>query len=84
MTPTLLLAELGQRIVDDGPAAHHLLLQHLATLVANVAPGAAAALANPCSPPAVRQRALAVASAALLRLPDLTCRAALPGLDLAA
>jgi hypothetical protein len=84
MTPALLLAELGQRIVDDGPAAHHLLLQHLASLIADVAPGAASALAAPCSPDAVRQRAFAVASAALLRLPDLTCRAALPGLNFAA
>ena len=84
MTPALLLAELGLGIVDDGPAAHHLLLQHLATLAGDVAPGAATALADPAAPDAVRQRAFAVASAALLRLPDLTCRAALPGLDFAA
>jgi hypothetical protein len=59
MTPALLLAELGQRIVDDGPATHHLLLQHLATLVAAAAPGTAAALADPTAPDVVRHRALA-------------------------
>ena len=84
MTPALLLAELGQRIVDDGPVAHHLLLQHLATLVADAAPGAAAALADLTAPDVVRQRAFAVASAALLRLPVQAGTGTLPGLGLAA
>ena len=70
MTATLLLAELGQRIVDDGPAAHHLLLQHLGALVAAATPGAAAALADATAPDVVRQRAFAVVSAALLRQPN--------------
>ena len=84
MAPALLLAELGQRIVDDGPAAHHLLLQHLATLVADAAPGAAAALADAGAPDAVRQRAFALVSAALLRLPVNAGTAAVPGLGHAA
>ena len=84
MTPALLLAELGLRIVDDGPAAHHLLLQHLATLAGDVAPGAATALADPAAPDAVRQRAFAIVSAALLRQPGNAGTAALPGLGRAA
>jgi hypothetical protein len=70
MIPTLPLAELGQRIVDDGPAAHHLLLEHLASLAADAVPGAATALSDPVAPDAVRQRAFAIVSAALLRLSD--------------
>ena len=84
MTPALLLAELGQRIVDDGPAAHHLLLQHLATLVADAAPGAATALADPGAPDALRQRAFALVSSALLRLTGPAGAEALPGLGHAA
>ena len=67
MTSTRVLAELGERIAEDGPAAHHRLLQHLSMLVADTAPGSAAALADRTAPDVVRQRALAVASAALLR-----------------
>ena len=67
MTSTRALAELGERVADDGPAAHHLLLQHLSTLVADTAPGVAAALADRSAPDVVRQRALAVVSAVLLR-----------------
>jgi hypothetical protein len=67
MTSTRVLAELGERIAEDGPAAHHRLLQHLSLLVADTAPGSAAALADRTAPDVVRQRALAVASAALLR-----------------
>ncbi len=63
------LADLGERVATDGPAAHHLLLAHLAGLVADTAPGAASALQDPATPAVVRQRALAVASAALLRGP---------------
>jgi hypothetical protein len=67
MTGTYELADLGERIAEDGPAAHHRLLQHLSALVADSAPGAAAALADRGAPDVVRQRALAVASSALLR-----------------
>ena len=66
MISTRVLAELGERIAEDGPAAHHRLLQHLSMLVADTAPGSAAALADRTAPDVVRQRALAVASAALL------------------
>jgi HD domain len=64
MTSTRVLAE---RITEDGPAAHHRLLQHLPTLVADTAPGTAAALADRSAPDVVRERAVAVATAALLR-----------------
>ena len=67
MTSARVLAELGERIAEDGPAAHHRLLQHLSMLVADTAPGSAAALADRSAPDVVRQRALAVAGAALLR-----------------
>ena len=67
MTSTHVLAELGERIAEDGPAAHHRHLQHLSTLVADTAPGSAAALADRTAPDVVRQRALAVGSAVLLR-----------------
>ena len=67
MTSTRVLAELGERLAEDGPAAHHLLLAHLSTLVADTAPGTAAALADRSAPDVVRQRALAVASRVLLR-----------------
>jgi len=72
MTSTRVLAELGERIAEDGPAAHHLHLQHLSTLVADIAPGAAAALVDRGAPDVVRQRAVAVASAALLRRTPVT------------
>ena len=67
MTITRLLADLGERVHDDGPSTPHQILQHLATLIADTAPGAAAALADASAPDIVRQRALAIASAALLR-----------------
>ena len=67
MISTHVLAELGERIAQDGPAAHHRLLQHLSILVADSAPGSAAALADRTAPDVVRERALAVASALLLR-----------------
>ncbi len=67
MTSTRTLAELGDRIAEDGAAAHHLHLQHLSRLVADIAPGTAAALMDLDAPDVVRQRALAVASAILLR-----------------
>ena len=61
------LAEFGERIAEDGPAAHNRRLQDLSMLVADTAPGSAAALTDRTAPDVVRQRALAVASAALLR-----------------
>jgi hypothetical protein len=67
MTLTRLLAELGERVADDGPRRYELLLQHLAVLVADTAPGAASALGDTSAPDIVRQRAVAVASAQLLR-----------------
>ena len=67
MTSTRMLAGFGECIAEDGPAAHHRLLQHLATLVADTAPGTAAAPADRSAPDVVRERALAVASAVLLR-----------------
>ena len=69
MIDSRVLTEIGERIAEDGPAAHHGFLQHLATLVDDSAPGTAAALADRSAPDVVRQRALAVASAVLLRLP---------------
>ena len=67
MTMTRLLTELGERVHDDGPSAHHLLLQDLAERIADIAPGTAEALADASAPSIVRQRALATASAVLLR-----------------
>jgi len=67
MTSIRVLTELGERIAQDGPAAHHRLLEHLSTLVADTAPGTAAALADRNAPDVLRQRALAVASRTLLR-----------------
>ena len=67
MISTRVLAELGERVAEDGPAAHHRRLQYLSTLVADIAPGSAAALTDRSGPDVVRQRALAVASAVLLR-----------------
>lgn len=67
MTHPRMLAELGERVAQDGPAAHHLLLQHLSAVVVDIAPGTAAALADRGAPDVTRQRALAVASAVLER-----------------
>lgn len=61
------ITELGERVAEVGPATHDLLLRHLSTLVAAAAPGAAAALADRSAPDIVRMRALATASAVLLR-----------------
>jgi hypothetical protein len=66
MISTRALAGLGERIAEDGPDAHDRLLQHLSMLVADTAPGAAA-LADRSAPDVVRQRALALVSAVLLR-----------------
>ena len=69
MTMTRALAELGERVDRDGPAPHSRLLRQMAGLLSDVAPGAAAVLADSNSPAVVRQRALAVGSAVLLRQP---------------
>lgn len=45
---------MGERIAEHGPAAHHWLLQHLAALVDDLAPGTAAALADSAAPAVVR------------------------------
>lgn len=67
MTARTTLTALGERVAEDGPLAHDLALQHLSVLVVDIAPGAAAALADRRAPDVVRVRALAVASAVLLR-----------------
>ena len=67
MTDARTLAELGDLVAQDGPATHDPLLQRLSALVADAAPGTAAALADRNAPAVVRQRALAMASAVLLR-----------------
>jgi hypothetical protein len=61
------LSELGLRIVDDGPTAHHDELVALARLAHEhlVAPASAAVLADRDAPSVVRQRAFAVVAAAL-------------------
>ena len=76
MTAVHALSELGQRIAEDGPAAHHELLLALSHLAHPVSPGAAAVLADPSAPPVARARAVAVATAALQRHPALVTAAA--------
>ena len=67
MDTALLLIELGERVAEDGPAAHDPMLLEVSDLAAAAAPAAAAVLADRTAPPVVRARALAVATAALLR-----------------
>lgn len=69
MTSPRILADLGARVAEDGPASHHRQMLRLSALVVDVAPAAAAVIADPDASPVVRQRALATASAALLRHP---------------
>jgi len=61
------LAELGERIVADGIHAGHGDLLLVAGAARAHSPAAAAALIDPAEPDVARQRALAVASAAVLR-----------------
>jgi hypothetical protein len=61
------LAELGERIVADGVHAGHGDLLLVAGAARANSPAAAAALIDPDEPDVTRQRALAVASAAVLR-----------------
>jgi hypothetical protein len=61
------LADLGRRVAEDGPAAYDDELVRLARAAVGVAPAAATVLADSTAPAVVRQRALAVASAAICR-----------------
>lgn len=61
------LAELGERVADDGLAAHYEQLMHVAHLALAVSPTAASVLADVREPGVARARALAVVSAALVR-----------------
>jgi hypothetical protein len=63
------LADLGALVEADGVAAHHGLVSVVAGAARVVSPAAAAVLIDPDEPGVVRLRALAVASAALLRDP---------------
>lgn len=60
------LAELGERLADEGPARHERALQEIACAVADRAPGVAAALRDRSAAEVFRQRAFAVACLALL------------------
>jgi hypothetical protein len=64
------LTDLGLRIVEDGPTAHHDELVALARLAREhlVAPASAGVLADRDAPTVVRQRAFAVVAAALAAL----------------
>jgi hypothetical protein len=61
------LAELGQRVAEDGTHRHERALLEVAFLVQADSPGAAAVLADREAPPVLRERALSVASDVLLR-----------------
>jgi hypothetical protein len=61
------LAAFGIAVYEDGLAAYPHLVQDLARAGRSVAPAAAAALASKSEPTVVRERALAVVSAALVR-----------------
>lgn len=60
------LAELGERIAEDGTEPHEQELRDIAAAIAACAPGAAAVLRDPSAVPVLRQRAFAVASDVLL------------------
>ena len=60
------LAELGERLADEGAARHERALQELACAVADQAPGVSAALRDRSAAEVLRQRAFAVASLVLL------------------
>lgn len=60
------LAELGERLADEGTAGHERALQELARAVTDLAPGVAAALRDRSAAEVLRQRAFAVASLVLL------------------
>jgi hypothetical protein len=60
------LAELGERLADEGTARHERALQEIARAVADQAPGVAAALRDRSAAEVFRQRAFAVACLVLL------------------
>lgn len=64
------LAELGERVAEDGALRHERILHELARAVETRSPGAAAVLGDPTAPEVLRQRALAVASDVLLSTPQ--------------
>jgi hypothetical protein len=66
-TPNSYLAVLGAQVAADGIAAHVGDVLVVAEAAVQVAPGAAAVLADVGQPEVTRQRALAVASSAVLR-----------------
>jgi hypothetical protein len=70
MTSTMvssLLAELGIRVADEGSDPYATITGAVAGAAAHVTPAAAGVLVDPDAPEVARMRALAVASAAVLR-----------------
>ena len=63
------LAQLGERVAEDGVRRHERTLQELALVVDTRSPGAAAVLSDRSAPSVLRERALAVAADVLLRSP---------------
>jgi hypothetical protein len=63
------LAELGERIAEEGVHRHQRELQDLARAVGRRSPGAALVLSDPTAPAVLRERAFAVASDVVLRFP---------------
>jgi hypothetical protein len=60
------LAELGERLADEGTARHERALHEIACAVAGQAPAVAAALRDRSAAEVFRQRAFAVACSVLL------------------
>jgi hypothetical protein len=60
------LAELGERLADEGTARHERALRELACAVSDRAPGVAAALRDRSAAEIFRQRAFAVACSVLV------------------